>query len=219
VCRSDQSDEAARDVERVRGIEPLSKAWEAAVLPLNYTRAVPSLAEPLRGYTRASQAFAPSNMRKLLLFWLLCGVLLAGCAGLPGSDPLKVTLAGVESLPGQGMEVRMAVKLRVQNPNDAPVNFDGVAVTLELRGMDFASGVSDARGSVPRFGETVLVVPVTVSAFAVARQVISLASGDNAKVDFVARGKLSDGSFGGARFESKGAFDLPAGFPGTTAPR
>ena len=25
-------------MERVKGIEPLSEAWEAAVLPLNYTR-------------------------------------------------------------------------------------------------------------------------------------------------------------------------------------
>jgi LEA14-like dessication related protein len=158
-------------------------------------------------------------MRKLLLAWLLSLLALAGCASLGGADPLRVSLAGVESLPGQGMEVRMAVKLRVQNPNDAPVNFDGVAVTLELRGMDFASGVSDVSGTVPRFGETVLTVPVTVSAFAVARQVISLASGDNPKIEFVARGKLSDGSFGGARFESKGSFDLPAGFPGTAAPR
>ena len=161
-------------------------------------------------------------MRKVLmsfLSFLSCVVLLAGCAGLPGSEPLMVTLAGVESLPGQGMEVRMAVKLRVQNPNDAPVNFDGLAVSLELRGMDFASGVSDAHGSVPRFGETVLVVPVTVSAFAVARQVISLATGDNPKVEFVARGKLSDGSFGGARFESRGSFDLPAGLAGAAAPR
>ena len=157
-------------------------------------------------------------MRKLLLVWLWCALLLAGCAGLPGRDPLNVTLAGLESLPGQGMEVRMAVKLRVQNPNDAAVDFDGVAVSLELRGMDFASGVSDARGQVPRFGETVITVPVTVSALAIARQVISLAGGTNPKVEFVARGKLSDGSLGGARFESKGAFDLPAGFPGT-APR
>jgi len=158
-------------------------------------------------------------MRKLLFFWLSCVVLLVGCAGLPGSEPLRVTLAGVESLPGQGMEVRMAVKLRVQNPNDAPVNFDGVAVTLDLRGSELASGVSDATGTVPRFGETVLVVPVTVSAFAMARQAIGFVSGNNPKVDFVARGRLSDGSFGGARFESKGEFDLPAGFPGTAAPR
>ncbi len=28
----------AGKVERVKGIEPSSKAWEAAVLPLNYTR-------------------------------------------------------------------------------------------------------------------------------------------------------------------------------------
>jgi hypothetical protein len=28
----------AREVERVMGIEPTLAAWEAAVLPLNYTR-------------------------------------------------------------------------------------------------------------------------------------------------------------------------------------
>lgn len=158
-------------------------------------------------------------MRKLLLLCLSCLVLLAGCAGLPGQDPLRITLAGLEPLPGQGMEVRMAVKLRLQNPNDAPVQFNGASLTLELRGMDFASGVSDASGSVPRFGETVITVPVTVSAFAIARQVIGLAGGgDSSKVEFIARGKLSDGSFGGARFESKGSFDLPAGL-GAAAPR
>jgi LEA14-like dessication related protein len=139
-------------------------------------------------------------------------LVVAGCAGMPGQDPLRVTLAGIESLPGEGMEVRMAVKLRVQNPNDAPVNFDGVALTLELRGMDFASGVTDARGSIPRFGETVITVPVTVSVFAVARQVIGLVSGENTqRMEFIARGKLSDGSLGGSRFESRGTLELPAG--------
>ena len=136
---------------------------------------------------------------------------------MAGIDPLRVTLAGIEPLPGQGMEMRMAVKLRVQNPNDAPVDFDGAAVTLEVRGMDFASGVSDQRGSVPRFGETVITVPVTVSAFAVVRQVFSLAGGNNPTLDFVARGKLASGGFG-TRFESSGAFALPSGMPGT-APR
>ena len=158
-------------------------------------------------------------MSRLLLLVLWTLLSLGGCASLGGSDPLKVTLAGIDPLPGQGMEVRMAVKLRIQNPNDQAVDFDGVSLDLALRGQDFASGVADTRGSVPRFGETVVTVPVTVSAFAVARQVLSLASGDNSKFEFVARGKLSDGSFGGSRFESTGSFDLPAGFPGTTAPR
>ena len=143
----------------------------------------------------------------LVLAWLV----LAGCATWPGTDPLQVSLAGVESLPGEGLEVRMAVKLRIQNPNDAPVNYDGVALTLELRGLDFASGVSDVRGSVPRFGEAVLVVPVTVSAFAMAKQVYTFAMGDRSKVTYVARGKLAGSGFGSTRFETKGEFDLPAG--------
>ena len=139
----------------------------------------------------------------------------AGCASWPGTDPLQVSLAGIESLPGEGMEARMAVKLRIQNPNDAPVNYDGVALSLELRGLDFASGVSDAKGVVPRFGETVLVVPVTVSAFAMAKQVYTFAMGDRSKVTYVARGKLAGSGFGGMRFESKGDFDLPAGLAET----
>jgi len=151
--------------------------------------------------------------------WLLASVLLAvaGCAALLGTDPLQVNLAGVESLPGEGLEMRMAVKLRIQNPNDAPVNYDGVALTLELRGLDFASGVSDAQGTVPRFGETVVVVPVTVSAFAMAKQAYTFAMGDRSKVTFVARGKLAGSGFGGMRFESKGEFDLPAGLAGSPA--
>jgi len=151
--------------------------------------------------------------------WLLVSVLLvlAGCATWPGTDPLQVSLAGVESLPGEGLEMRMAVKLRIQNPNDAPVNYDGVALTLELRGLDFASGVSDVQGSVPRFGEAVLVVPVTVSAFAMAKQVYTFAMGDRSKVTYVARGKLAGSGFGGVRFESKGEFELPAGLAATPA--
>ena len=32
------NDTVSGRLERVKGIEPSSKAWEAAVLPLNYTR-------------------------------------------------------------------------------------------------------------------------------------------------------------------------------------
>jgi hypothetical protein len=34
----DAAEMLVADVERVKGIEPLYAAWEAAVLPLNYTR-------------------------------------------------------------------------------------------------------------------------------------------------------------------------------------
>jgi Late embryogenesis abundant protein len=160
--------------------------------------------------------FKHLSMPRLLICCLLLG--LWGCASWPGGEPLQVNLAGIDALPSEGMEVRMAVKLRVRNPNDTPVDFDGVSLNLELRGQDFASGVSDTRGSVPRFGETVLTVPVTVSAMAIVRQAFSFASGDHPKLDFVARGKLAGSGFGGVRFESKGEFDLPAAAMGRSAP-
>jgi LEA14-like dessication related protein len=149
-------------------------------------------------------------IRRLLLITLL-GAGIAGCAGMPGSDPLMVSVVGVEPLPGQGLELRLAVKLRVQNPNDQAVDYDGVALSLEVRGSSFASGVSADHGSVPRFGEALIVVPVTVSAMSMLKQAYGLAQGGDNKVDYLLRGKLAGSGFGGVRFEARGEFELPTG--------
>lgn len=135
---------------------------------------------------------------------------LPGCASLTGgTDPPRVSVAGVEPLQGQGLELRLSIKLRVQNPNDLPIEYNGVAIELDVRGSNFASGVSAERGSVPRFGETIVVVPITVSAMSMVRQAMSLAQGDNSKVAYVLRGKLAGTMFGAIRFESRGEFELP----------
>ena len=110
--------------------------------------------------------------------WLLLAtLLLSACASMPSHDPLQVNVAGVESIPGEGMELRLLVKLRVQNPNDTPIEFDGVSLNLDVMGRDFASGVSDQAGTVPRFGEAVVAVPVTVSLMRMARQVLGMLDG------------------------------------------
>ncbi|BCQ25171.1 LEA type 2 family protein [Caballeronia sp. NK8] len=146
----------------------------------------------------------------LLLAVLFAMLALDGCAGFFNRDAMRVSVAGIEPLEGQGLEMRFAVKLRVQNPNDAPIDFDGVALDLDLNGRAFASGVSDQRGTVPRFGETIVSVPVTVSAFSVARQAFGFANGDTvSKVSYAVRGKLAGGAFGGARFSDSGYVDLP----------
>ena len=62
------------------------------------------------------------------------------------------------------------VKLRVQNPNDEPIEYNGIALDLDVNGQPLASGVSDQTGEVPRFGERVVSVPLTVSAFSAFRQ-------------------------------------------------
>lgn len=140
---------------------------------------------------------------------------------MPSQDPLQVTVAGIEPLQGEGMEVRLLVKLRVQNPNDSPVEFNGASLNLDVMGRRFASGVSDQAGTVPRFGETIVAVPVTVSVLRMARQVLGMLDGKPVtRVTYAMSGKLSSASmFGTQRFNTTGEFDLPQATPAAmTAP-
>lgn len=135
----------------------------------------------------------------------------AGCASLQGRDPLQVTVAGIEPLQGQGLELRMLVKLRVQNPNDAPVAYNGLAVEMDVQGKTFATGVSDAAGSVPRFGEAIISIPVTVSAFRMVRQAVGvIQDGGTGKITYELKGKLNGPTFRSARFSTQGEFNMPA---------
>ncbi len=105
----------------------------------------------------------------------------------------------------------MLVKLRVQNPNDAPVDYNGVALEMNVRGKSFASGVSDAGGTVPRFGEAVIAVPVTVSAFSMLGQAFEMLRGSGSgPVTYEMKGKLNGSGFNSTHFRSQGEFNLPA---------
>ncbi|HEX2138955.1 MAG TPA: LEA type 2 family protein [Woeseiaceae bacterium] len=139
---------------------------------------------------------------------------LAACANLSPRDPLFIDVAGIEQVPGEGMEVNLAVRIRVQNPNDEAVEYDGVALALDVNGRTLASGVSDDLGVVPRYGQKVFTIPVTISAFDVARQVFGVMNADDPnEVRYRVRGKLEGGLFGTRRFDDQGMFRLapPAG--------
>jgi LEA14-like dessication related protein len=152
-------------------------------------------------------------MRRVLLI-ALTAMLLGACASLPNQDPLQVTVAGIESLPGEGMELRMLVKLRVQNPNQTPIDFTGVYVELDVQGKTFATGVSSESGTVPAFGEAVIAVPVTVSVLRMVRQVVGVLDGQPVdKIRYEMSGKLSGGVFNTHRFGTSGEFELPRSAP------
>ena len=148
--------------------------------------------------------------------WAVLALTLNGCAGLFGGDPLRVSVAGIEPIESQGLEMRFNLKLRVQNPNESPVSFNGVSLDLELNGKPFASGVSDQNGTVPRFGETVVNVPLTVPAFAAVRQAFAFAgamqgsTAQSGQIPYILRGKLAGGLTGTTRFVDQGSLSLPA---------
>ncbi|MEE5150063.1 LEA type 2 family protein [Pseudomonas alliivorans] len=134
---------------------------------------------------------------------------LSACTLLPNRDPLTISVAGIDPLPGQGLELRMAVKLRVQNPNETAIDYSGVALDLDVNGRLLASGVSNQNGSIGSFSEAVLVVPVSVSAFAALRQALGLSQTQRLdNLPYTLRGKLAGGLFGTMRFRDSGTLDL-----------
>ena len=149
------------------------------------------------------------SVRSVLFVLLAFGVLL--CGGCASLQPIDVIMAGVEPIQGQGLELRMLVKLRIQNPNDLPLDFNGVSVQMDVQGKRFATGVSDAVGSVPRFGETIVSVPVSISVFRVLRQAMDVVTNEyRGKLEYEMTGRLAGPAFNSVRFNSKGEFTLPA---------
>jgi hypothetical protein len=135
---------------------------------------------------------------------------------MPGAgEPLQVTIADLESLPSEGLEMRMLVRLRIQNPNDAPIEYDGVSLSLTVLDQTFATGVADERGTIPRFGESVVSVPVTVSTLHVALRTLGMIGSGKPidKVTYRMEGKLGGPLFSPARFQSQGELVLPRAAP------
>ena len=148
-------------------------------------------------------------MYKPSLLLVLATLTLCACSTLSHQDALQVTVAGIEPLQGEGLELRMLVKLRVQNPNDAPVDYSGFYVKLDVQDRTFATGVSDASGSVARFSESVISVPVTVSVLRMARQLMGVLDGKPVdKIRYDMNGKLNRSGFRSIRFRSQGEFSL-----------
>ena len=105
----------------------------------------------------------PIALSRSLAYALLVSLLvtLSACSTLAPRDPLQIQLVGIEPLAGEGLEMRFAIKLRVQNPNDSPIDFNGVALQLKVNQQPLLNGVSNQSGQVPRYGERILHIPVS----------------------------------------------------------
>jgi len=152
------------------------------------------------------------SIRNVPFVLLAFGVLLFnGCASIRYSQHIDVVMAGVEPLQSEGLELRMLVKLRIQNPNDVQLDFNGVSVKMDVQGKSFATGVSDTAGSVPRFGETIVSVPVSIPLLRIVRQTMDVVTDEyRSKIEYEMTGRLAGPAFNSVHFNSRGEFTLPA---------
>jgi LEA14-like dessication related protein len=148
------------------------------------------------------------HLARALIISLL--LMLTACSTFTPRDPLQIQLVGIEPLPGQELELRFAIKLRVQNPNDRPIDFNGIALQLKVNQQPLLSGVSDQSGQVARYGERILHIPVSLSAYAALRQAWGAAGYQHGKgLPYELSGKLAGGLFGTRRFSDSGILNWP----------
>lgn len=147
------------------------------------------------------------NIRIALAVLTAC--MLGACASLP--QPPLVSVVGVESLQGEGLELRLLLKLRVQNPNNVQLAYKGATARLEVRGNLFASGVTNSGGTIEPLSEAVVAMPVSISAFSILRQAMGLMDGQPIdKLPYSMSGTVQTGARA-LRFRTSGELQLPAG--------
>lgn len=147
-----------------------------------------------------------------LMLWLLIALTgsLTACSSLLPGDPPRVQVAGLRPLPGAELEARVELTLRVQNPSERHLRYQGLDLQLDVNGAPLASGVSNLQGEIPPYGEALLQIPVSISALSVLRQAWGLGQRSPGQaLPYRLKGRLG-GFLGGYRFESSGTLDWPA---------
>ena len=141
-------------------------------------------------------------------------VSLAGCAQY---KPVDVFVIGLQPTEGSALEQRIRVDLRIQNPNDQPIDAHGMQIRLDVNGARLARGVSDATFTIPRLGETTTSIVATTSLFDLAKQIVALSGTQSFK--YVLEGDVyvdsMPGGFGrSVSFHNEGEFKPGAVNPG-----
>lgn len=137
---------------------------------------------------------------------LLMGLALSSCAS---ADRPSVTLASV-TLAGLSLfEQRFITTLRVQNPSNAELAFEGVSVEVELNGKTFARGVSPTPMVVPAYGQDLVRVETISTTPDIVRQFRDLAGLGGLKIHYRLKGQLQPrGRPDAVPFHDKGVISL-----------
>ena len=86
----------------------------------------------------------------------LGAALLAGCSGRGdvAFEPPVLSLSSFGLLPSEGKAPRIAIGLRVVNPNGTPLRMRGLSYTVALEGHRMVTGVTSRLAEVPPYAET-----------------------------------------------------------------
>jgi LEA14-like dessication related protein len=137
---------------------------------------------------------------------VLTAILGAGCATLAGIEPPEVHLVGIAPLESTAFEQRLQIELRLINPNDRPLEIDGLRLGIEVNGRRLVTAVSSERLTLPRLGDATLAVTATTTWLDLLNQVLGLAGGRPESLEYRVSGRIFlAGAGGGIDFEHAGS--------------
>lgn len=106
-------------------------------------------------------AHKKGTVLKRRMVWALATFLFVGCAGL--GRQLEMPQVNLTSIALEKMtlfESIFDVQLRILNTNDLELTTKGINFVLKLNGKKFATGVSDAKVTIPALGTAVIPLKV-----------------------------------------------------------
>ncbi len=152
---------------------------------------------------------------------LFAALLLSGCAWFAGRwETPEVSLVNIRLEQVQVLEATFGIDLRVLNPNDIPLELNGLDCDIEINGRHFARGVAPVAARVEPYGTVIVPLEVYASMLDMAGTLIDAmrraGQGDAARqqMDYKVAGRM--GIKGGRfslpsfPFESRGRIDLPS---------
>lgn len=138
----------------------------------------------------------------------VAAMVLVGCAGIPlGFEAPRVNLSDLHFVSGTLFEQRLALALRITNPNQRSIEIEGVRFTVDVNGRQFARGLSDTAFTLRPLGDTVVEVPVVTSLHEILAQIGR--RHDPRGFEYRISGKLLLGGFGSLPFVREGRVVLP----------
>ncbi|MFQ3324769.1 MAG: LEA14-like dessication related protein [Pseudomonadales bacterium] len=89
---------------------------------------------------------------------------LSGCASLsPDFDEPTVEVISIKALPAKGFEQNFEIGLKLTNPNNFELPFNGISCELSVAGETLARGVTADIPTAGAYGQSRFVVPVSTS--------------------------------------------------------
>lgn len=154
----------------------------------------------------------------ICLLATICLLLISGCAGLFSSfqEP-QVSLADIRVQEVKTLETAFLIQLRISNPNDSPLDIQGLSCDVDLDGRRFASGLQGEQQTIPAYGSALVPVEVYASVLDMFSSVIGMIQNANRPdsqvraIRYKLIGKVrinSDGLFRNVPFESEGELQL-----------